>query len=111
MVFPGPLSSRTLGTLQTVNHTFPRFQVGGMGDGDTVPAMLLAGSFVLNRRAAGTMQAQGYQMGGSVSGGNSAKSQVVHVHVHARLICAARSSVISGIGRWSSQRSRMRSNP
>jgi len=69
--------------LRTVNHTFPRFQVGGMGDGDTVPAMLPAGSFVLNRRVAGTMQAQGYQMGGSVSGGNSTKSQVVHVYVHA----------------------------
>ncbi|HXH11148.1 MAG TPA: tape measure protein [Alphaproteobacteria bacterium] len=67
LVFPGPLSTQALGALATVNRTFPRFQVGGFGSGDIVPALLPQGSYVLNRQAAQAVtQLQG---GGAVVGG------------------------------------------
>lgn len=69
LIFPGPLRQDTLKALQTVNETFPRFPVGGSGDGDTVPMTVPKGSFVLNRRAAKMVQGEGYQGGGSVGQG------------------------------------------
>jgi hypothetical protein len=80
LVFPGPLSPNTLGALQTVNQTWPRFQVGGFGEGDTVPAFLPAGSFVLNRRATGALRGQGFQAGEPVVSGAGSQPIIVHNH-------------------------------
>jgi hypothetical protein len=52
IAFPGPLRPSTLSALETVNRTFPRFQIEGSGDGDTVPLALPPGSFIVNRNAA-----------------------------------------------------------
>lgn len=69
------MNGRQLQAAQTWNSAFPRFNTGGWlvpgsGSGDTVPAMLPIGSFVMNRRAVGAMRgSQGYQAGGVVQGG------------------------------------------
>ena len=87
LVYPGLLRPMTAAALDTVNRTFPRFQVGGRWAGDTVPALLPTGSFVLNRRAAGVVQGQGFQAGGTVQGHGSPTSVhvgpfTIHVHIH-----------------------------
>ena len=79
-VFTPPMSHAQQGALMAMNTALPRFASGGFtvpgsGSGDTVPAMLPSGSFILNKRAAGAM---GYQGGGSVSGGEP--SPVIHHH-------------------------------
>lgn len=67
-VFPGPLSSRTLAAAETLNRQFPRFQVGGFVDGDSLPLALPSGSFVLTRNASRRLRG-GLQTGGPASGG------------------------------------------
>lgn len=79
VVFPGPLSATTLDALARVNRTFPRFQVGGVGSGDHVPAFLPAGSFVLNRQASAQI-GRGFQHGGVVSAAGPNEPQPVMVH-------------------------------
>ena len=37
VVFPGPLSSRAVAAAEALNRQYPRFQVGGHGNGKTVP--------------------------------------------------------------------------
>ena len=67
-VFTPPMSHAQQGALLAMNTAFPRqgggFMVPGSGSGDSVPALVPSGSFVLNRRASHTL---GYQGGGPVS--------------------------------------------
>lgn len=84
-VFAGPLTHAQMGALTAVNQAFPRFgsswSVPGQGSGDTVPAWVPSGSFVLNRRAAGAM---GYQGGGTVPPQMSRAEGTVHNHFDLR---------------------------
>lgn len=83
-VYTPPMSHAQQGALMAMNLAFPRFGGGGWtvpghGSGDTVPAMLPAGSFVLNRRASGS---QGYQEGGEVSSRSGGAKTEIHHHHH-----------------------------
>jgi tape measure domain-containing protein len=83
MVFPGPLMPTTFSALNTINRAFPRFQVGGYGDGDSVPLTVPSGSFVLNRNATRAMRGtQGLQIGGTVSSRDSTPVRPVVVNIN-----------------------------
>jgi hypothetical protein len=77
LVYPGPLMPTQIQHFEAVNRMFPRFQVGGVGEGDSVPAMLPEHSFVLNRRATTALR-RGYQEGGMVSSGGGDQ---IHIHL------------------------------
>ena len=83
-VMPGPFTPAQQGALVAVNQAFPRFAGGGFtvpgqGSGDTFPALVPSGAFVLNRRAAGTL---GFQAGGSVPPSTRERSQQGITHLH-----------------------------
>lgn len=85
-VMAPPFSRAQQLALAGVNAAYPRFQSGGFtvpgrGTGDTVPMWVPAGSFVLNRHAAGAM---GYQGGGMVTGGARAGGSSVSIHLDLR---------------------------
>ena len=73
--------------LSTWNSAFPRLGFGGLvpgfGSGDTVPAFLPQGSFVMNRRGTSALQGRGYQGGGPVQGGQVvSRHDTAEVHLH-----------------------------
>jgi hypothetical protein len=84
-VFAGPLTHAQVGALTAVNQAFPRFgsswAVPGHGSGDTVPAWVPSGSFVVNRHAASAL---GYQGGGTVPPQMSRAEGTVHNHFDLR---------------------------
>jgi len=83
LVFKGPLSGHQLGALATVNDTWPRFMVGGSGDGDSVPLRVPTGSFVMNRKASKALISGGYQSGGTVEPTGAPITITVNVIVNA----------------------------
>ena len=78
-VMSGPFTHAQQGALMSMNQAFPRFAAGGWtvpgsGSGDTVPAWVPSGSFVMNRSAS---RAMGFQHGGPVPGSAPAMPPIV----------------------------------
>jgi tape measure domain-containing protein len=82
-VFTPPMTRAQSGALMAFNQAWPRFAFGGIvpgsGDGDTVPAFLPVGSFVLNRNATGALRGKGFQTGGQVTAQGG--GPVIHQHI------------------------------
>lgn len=103
LVFPGPRRPTTLAALDTINRTFPHFQVGGCGEGDSVPVALPADSFVLNRRAPGVVR-RGFEAGGVVSDDLSERGPRANCSTRLRAMWSERCATNSMIGGSSPER-------
>lgn len=83
--FYPPMNMAQQSALMSMNRAFPRFGGGGIvpgtGSGDTVPALLPSGSFILNRRATSVL-GRGYQTGGEVASGTTVVSGTRTVNIN-----------------------------